>query len=580
MTAATYRVGREVRAGAAWRSAATPMGVSIVVHIVLLSLVGGMSWSGIREWETEEARIFSIETGTVDPGELEPIALVPLESADDVQMGWGPARLVPGALPAYRGAVPAEAVGAGRVPSRAGAGEFPVASGGLSRAAVSFLREGEREVAGAGPDRLGPAAPPRVVGRPAGLEEQTVATSREKADVLAGAVSSKGPSLAALADASVLAVPRMAVDGVLPVLAASKMDRDAEGQLADRTEAVFLAPVDLDVRVEVYVERETKDRFFRMTISEQKGSKLGSIPKNVLFVVDISASIGLEALKGVASAIGNGAGGFNAGDKFNVVRFSEQTFKTFEGFVPATRERLAEAARSVRRQPGQIQTDVYAALSDVVAGIPREGPDAMRPTQVWLVSDGNPTAGMGDVRQIVTELSRVMRPTYGIFALNPGAGMANSYLLDLLAFRNRGTYVRAASGDVADVALLRLLSQYKDPVLVNVRAQYGNFEAERVYPEVVPNLYAGRPIVVHGRCLPGEVVAVRVLASTATERREFVYAGRLPEVLTEDGTIAREWARGRIHALAARIVREGEKKEYMDEIRRLSRRYELAGPSR
>ena len=97
MTAATYAVGREVRVGAAWRSAATPMGVSIVVHIVLLSLVGGMSWSGIRQWEMEEPRIFSIETGTVDPGELEPIALVPLESADDIQMGWGPARLLPGA---------------------------------------------------------------------------------------------------------------------------------------------------------------------------------------------------------------------------------------------------------------------------------------------------------------------------------------------------------------------------------------------------------------------------------------------------------------------------------------------------
>ena len=298
----------------------------------------------------------------------------------------------------------------------------------------------------------------------------------------------------------------------------------------------------------------------------------------MLFVVDISSSIRLDMLRGVRRAVGHSAAGLNPGDRINVVRFSEQYFREFDGFVPATAEHVARAARGVRKEPGQVRTDVYTGLKDVIAGL-RTGEAAdRRPTSIYVISDGNPTTGIQDIRHIVNDLSAVTRTTDSIFAVNPGARTANAYLLDLLAYRNRGQFVQAKTPAEVDATLLKLLMEYKDPLLVNLRAQYGNFEADEVYPGALPNLYAGRPVVIYGRCLPGDTLAVRIIGDGAGGRRTFLYTSTLPEVVTDDASIAREWARGKIHHLASRVAREGEKKEYLDEMRRLGDQYKLALP--
>jgi len=328
----------------------------------------------------------------------------------------------------------------------------------------------------------------------------------------------------------------------------------------------------------VYAEPGSTFRFFRMTIQQRKGLKLPVIAKNVLFVVDISSSIRLRMLNKVRVAVANAAAGLNRGDRLNVIRFSEQSYKAFDSFVPATPANIAKAARSIHREPGQIRTDVYTALKNVIANLPAKGEEALRPTNVFLVTDGNPTVGMRDIRHIVNDLTRVTRTNYSIFAINPGAATANSYLLELLAYRNRGVFVKARSPDAADAALLGLLMQFKDPVLMNLRAQYGNFKVDQVYPQTPPNLYAGRPIVIYGRCEPGDTIAVRIIGDSTKDRRKFLYTRALPEVLAADRSIAREWARGKIHYLTSRIARLGEKRELLDEIRRLSKRYKLASP--
>ena len=120
--------------------------------------------------------------------------------------------------------------------------------------------------------------------------------------------------------------------------------------------------------------------------------------------------------------------------------------------------------------------------------------------------------------------------------------------------------------------------KHKKPVLMNIRAQYGNFEADEVYPETLPNLYAARPIVIYGRCLPGDTIAVRIMGDGTAGRRKFLYTSTLPEVSTDDTSIAREWARGKIHHLVSLIAREGEKRKYLDEMHQLSERYKLASP--
>lgn len=557
----------------------TPVCLSILFHVFVLTVLGWFRWWRIEEAEEFVQRVLSIETGIVAPEDVERLAATPdIGVSDGVPV---PKRneIVPNELPNYQDEGPRDKLPEQVAPPRYPEEELPLVSHeGLSSRSQAFVRDGELNATD--PDRARVTYIP--TGRPV-RREPTVRIDaqpklREVPATFVRHMPGAEPRLLEAGTAPPLdlgAPPRGDLGGRLYV---ASLPRDAEALFADDGRFVPTNPLELYVKIDVYAEPDSQYRFFRLTAKERPGRTFPPIAKNVLFVVDISSSIRLEVLRRVRAAIADAAAGMNAQDKFNVVRFSEYCHKTFDGFVPATAANIADAVASVQREPGEVRTDVYTALKKVVAGIPSDGPDAARPTNIFLITDGNATTGIQDIRHIVNDLTSVTRTNYSIFAVNPGSEAANRYLLDLLAYRNRGVFVTARAPEATDATLLRLLMDYKNPVLINLRAQYGNFEVDQVYPQTLPNLYSGRPIIVHGRCLPGDTIGIRIVGDSATDRRTFLFTSALPDILTDDSSIAREWARGRIHHLASLIARNGEKKEYLDEIRQLGERYKLASP--
>ncbi len=549
--------------------------LSVAVHFLLLVVIQTTGMFQVTAVEPEVERVFTIESGTISPEEADRIAMVEDTAVGELR---ATAEVLSDDFPQYRDAGPAEAPMRSRPVPRYPEEELPLLSrAGLSERAQSFVRDGELEAKDPGKERVAYLAGGRVVA-PAPVGGADAAPKlRERPEDLA-AISGLEPGLPGDGTAPRLSLEPPVFEPAAPRVLVSALGRDAERLMGDRGAAVQAVPMPLDVRIDVYAEAHSQYRFFRMTVAQRADSPLPVIAKNVLFVVDISASIRLDMLNGVRQAVEKASGAFNSGDRFNVVRFSEQSYKMFPAFVSSGRDELVKAARWIEKEPGQVRTDVYTAVKDVIASLDVKEKGANRPTNVYLVTDGNPTTGIQDIRHIVNDLSAVTRSNYSIFAINPGAPDANAYLLDLLAYRNRGDLVMAQSPGAVERELLALLAAHKDPVLMNLQAQYGNFQAAMVYPEALPNLYAGHSVVIHGRCLPGETIAVRIIGDSAKERCKFLYTHTLPEVMTDDESIAREWARGRMHYLSSVLAREGEKREVLEEIRELSERYNLASP--
>lgn len=556
----------------------TPVCISILAHLLVLSSVEGLGLLKTDRSDEPVRWLFTLEAGTVSPDDLVGVAIAPDLEGTDFRAVSDSESLVARMFPNYRDGGPREA------PDRKPAPRYPeeelplAANTGLSERSHAFVRDGELGVIDPGKARIAYFPQGRNVER----RVADVSASPKLADTPDAFLKGlPGGEPGFLGDRRAQPAPPLdppSADAVGTGPAATTLGRNAERLLADDGPAVPVKPVELDVKIDVCAEPGSKYHFFKMTVGQRKGTALPVIAKNVLFVIDISASIRLDMLRSIRRAIGSAAVGFNKGDHFNVVRFSEQHYKEFDGFAPATADNIALAMRGVRKEPGQVRTDVYTVLKDVVANLRMNKKDAQRPTNIVVISDGNPTTGMQDIRHIVNDLSAVTRTNYSIFAVNPGAETANAYLLDLLAYRNRGRFVRASDAGTADATILGLLMKHKKPVLMNIRAQYGNFEADEVYPETLPNLYAARPIVIYGRCLPGDTIAVRIMGDGAAGRRKFLYTSTLPEVSTDDKSIVREWARGKIHHLVSLIAREGEKPEVLDEMRQLSERYKLASP--
>lgn len=557
----------------------TPICLSLFFHLFLLTAVENTSWPEVNGIEREVERIFTIETETVRPEDLERVVMAPGMSSDDLAAVDSPEKLTADMFARRRDGLPRpydpEAKSVPRYPEE----ELPLVSeSGLSERSHAFVRDGELGVIDPGPERIPGLRPGRRIADPISVGPRPEPILLDTSDELAKSIPRSTPEFLSDRAAPPLALRPPRPEAVPAELGAVELDRDVEGVHADEGPPVPIRPLPLDVKIDVYAEPGDKFRFFRMTVTEREGHKLPVIAKNILFVVDISSSIRLDMLNGVRDGVAKAGEGLNELDKFNLVRFSEKYYKVFDDFVPPTPENIAEAARRIRKEPGQVRTDVYTALKDVLAGLATEGEDARRPTSTILISDGNPTTGIHDIRNIVNDLSAVTRPSDSIFAVNPGAQTANAYLLDLLAYRNRGLFVQAKTPEESAGTILGLLARFKDPVLIKLRAQYGNFEVDEVYPNALPNLYAGHPIVIYGRCLPGETIAIRILADGAEGRRKFLWTSTLPEVVTDEKAIAREWARGKIHYLSSLIARDGEKQEYRDEMHRLSEEYGLASP--
>ena len=571
-------LSRSASPGRRW--VVTPLCLSLLVHLVLFTLIEGFDLFQVRRPDPEEETVFTIETGLVSEDSLRGETWTPNYTAAKIRATRNASDLSPRLFPERHDPGPRGELSEVRPLSRYPEEELPILSRtDLSKRSHALVREGERAAVDPGKRQADYVPSGRTVAPVPVVSIDAAPDVRDKAGGLTDLMKAVKPGVPNAGSAPVLLLKPPSGGAVTPAPNVSDLDPNAEGLFADRGPPVPEETLAVGVKVDVYGEPGSDLRYFRLTIRESQEPRLKVIAKNVLFVIDISSSIRLKMLKKVRAAVAQAAAAFNPGDRFNVVRFSERSFKAFDDFVPATPANIRRAANSIQKEPGQVRTDVYTALKAVIAGLPTDDRMSHQPTNLYLITDGNPTAGVQEIRDIV-KLSDVTRPNHSIFAVNPGAGTANAYLLDLLAYRNRGVFVQAASPATADRRVRALLAQFKNPVLIDLRAQYANFREDEIYPKTLPNLYSGRPIVIYGRCRPGKAIAVRVIGSGVDGRRKFLVRRTLPELLSGDKSIAREWGRGKIHYLSSLIAREGKRARYLEQIRQLSKKYGLVSPFR
>ncbi|MBI2195081.1 MAG: VWA domain-containing protein [Planctomycetes bacterium] len=339
----------------------------------------------------------------------------------------------------------------------------------------------------------------------------------------------------------------------------------------------MLTPLDPDVETEFKVYREPGNpkSFFRLSIRVKHDAKLETIRKNVLFVVDISLSIPPEEIAEARNAVRRYLSEMQPEDKFNVVRFSEEARRAFFTFVNPTPQRIDTALEFIDKVPGQIKTDVYRVLHSVILNVfSRE-----RPCHVFLISDGISTQGVSDTHRIVREIAPITRSNISIFTYDLGQDSGNHYLLDLLSYRSRGRLTPIPNLGAAAAELSGRWTELDDPVLMNLSVNYANLRVDEVYPQILPNLYRKQGLVIYGQCEPGRNCAVQLVGQAAGDKwKHFLRPIHVPDVSDGEPAIAREWARGKIHYLVARLAREGDSPDLVAEVIELGKKYQLPVP--
>jgi len=328
----------------------------------------------------------------------------------------------------------------------------------------------------------------------------------------------------------------------------------------------------LDVRVSAYFPPQEQAAYFRVEITPKIDSNIPPLPKDVTFVIDASNSIGQHKLDQTARAARDMVQMLGPNDRFNIVVFRDAPSPFKPDFTLATPEAKAEAAAFLTTLESRGQTNVYNAIRSVVQTPPRPGV----PGVVVMMSDGRPTEGVKDARTIINGVTAGNLLGNTIFACG-GGNTVNQYLLDLLAYRNKGESRVAPSIEAIKSDLPSFFARLNDPLLVELNADFGRIDKTEIFPKDIPDFYKNKAVTVYGRFDPGKdrEFFMRLTGAALGNKKEVIFKADLQQAATGDDQIARNWAFQKVYYLIGEICRVGERPELLAELRDLSQKYNI-----
>ncbi len=374
-------------------------------------------------------------------------------------------------------------------------------------------------------------------------------------------------------DAMATVTPTGARNGALPDLAIEQVEVRAPivdtGSDPDRFDSMDQL---VDLRLDTYVPPGAAKGFFRLRIVPKEGEAIETLPKDVTFVIDASSSILQRKLRESIDAVQAAIRNLRSVDHFNVVIFRETPSKFRPNRVPATNGAKQEAVAFIEGLEARGETNVYEAIRPEVLSPPRTG----YPGIVLLVTDGKPTQGLLDGRDIINALTEENEGRNSIFAVAAGRSV-NRYLLDLLAYRNRGEAEVFNEISEIESSFPKFFDRFREPILVDCKVNYGSLMTNGVYPEEIPDFYRGQAVTVFGEFDPSKdkSFALRLTGRAGTDEKEVIFRADLANAESGDESIGRAWAHRKIYHIIGEICRVGETPELTAELQQLSQRYDI-----
>jgi Ca-activated chloride channel family protein len=227
-------------------------------------------------------------------------------------------------------------------------------------------------------------------------------------------------------------------------------------------------------------------------------------PKELVFVLDTSGSMWGFPLEKAKAVVSRALDELYPGDTFNLITFSGDTHIVFPQPVFPTAENIRKAKEVLATRTGGGGTEMMKAIR--AALVPSDSQDHVR--VVCFLTDGY----VGNDMEIVGEVQK--HPNARVFAFGIGTAV-NRFLLDKMAEAGRGAVEYVTLADKADEAADRFYERVRSPLLTDLYIDWGGLPVTDVYPQRLPDLFSGRPVVITGRYTQPATGTVRLKGTRA-----------------------------------------------------------------
>jgi hypothetical protein len=349
---------------------------------------------------------------------------------------------------------------------------------------------------------------------------------------------------------------------------------DTQDKIEKIRETVTYTPIDdmLSASLETYKESDTL--FFKVSIQPRKDKPIPIISKDVIWVLDVSASMTEERLVFCRKALTLALETMNPNDRFTVIAFRDAVFHAFpNGWMAVNPNTIKKANTFIDGLRSFGTTDVLGSLKTLMA-LPR---DPTRPMIAMIISDGKPTTGMTESSGIIGAFSRLNRGMVSIYSFGTHRG-ANAYLLEMLTYCNRGdsTIIQGNRWDIPD-GISSVYLGFRNPVLSDASIIFDATSNSEVYPRRTSNLYKDHPIEVFGKCGATETEVIFQIRGLASDKG-YDSIFRLPLSSATPGTaeLKTRWASQKMFMLASMYSRDAESRaQILGTMQQLSKSYNI-----
>jgi Ca-activated chloride channel family protein len=308
-----------------------------------------------------------------------------------------------------------------------------------------------------------------------------------------------------------------------------------------------------------------EDGFFSLTMAPPAVRGKGkSIPKEMVFVLDRSGSMSGVTIEKAKEALVKSVRRLNVGDSFNIIAFDDSVMRLWDAPKSASDARVQEGIRWASALKAGGGTEMVAPLTEAL-GYPK---DATRQRIVLFITDGN----VGYENRLV----QIVRSSLGsarVFGVGIGSSV-NRYLVSEVAKEGRGTAEFIRQDEDVAMRLNAVYARISNPVLTDVKLDFGGVTVSEVYPETLRDLFFEEPTVLVGRYQSVGDVTLTLHANSPEGPVTFTQPVSFPMSEKSNPSLRYAWARQKIAALSMKAL-GGETEELKREITAVSLRHSV-----
>jgi len=270
-------------------------------------------------------------------------------------------------------------------------------------------------------------------------------------------------------------------------------DRDFELAWSPRDDAM--------PRSAVFEEERNGARYALVTLFPPTGQAVekSRLPREIVYVIDTSGSMQGLSIEQARRALLLALGRLRPGERFNVIQFNSTTESLFPSAQPVLPGTVDQARSWVAGLAAQGGTEMRGALEAALVG--SDDPRLVR--QVVFLTDGsvgNEDGLFGLVRQRLGDTR--------LFTVGIGSA-PNGHFMTKAAEFGHGTFTYIGHVREVEDKMATLFARLESPVLTGIEVRWPEGAAVEAWPQRVPDLYLGEPIVLCARMSgPADAVVV------------------------------------------------------------------------